>query len=419
MGHSDKTCQMLHCGNLSRLWISTYRPHFMPINPDERPQFLGRLESLRGLAALCVAIYHSFLWLRIGSERSIFATDLFSVHGKQAFVVRLLLCLVNGGGAVDIFFVLSGFVLAKSLSGQDFSIPNWGTFAIKRVFRIMPALFASIALVLAYLAFIFPGYHTFSTSSQWFEWAYQNPVSIREVFDNLTLQSSSLNSNAWTLSIEMVASLLLPIIVAICWRLNALLNVALLIACFAAGYAGLQDRSWYYFLFLFVIGVNAQCFQHELSILIARVPLWLVGVVCAALMVLPGTVTLMHLPFADLSIGIGSACIIVILASNTSSIRTAWLEAGPVRFIGRVSYSFYLLHVVVLYALAAIALRTIPSLVLESQPAIVMAISAAASIMLALPLAWLVNSTIERPFTKMGKRLAAAGVGRLTGAVRS
>lgn len=373
-------------------------------------EFSTRLESLRGIAALLVATYHSFLWLSIGSERSIFDTSLLSVHGKQAFVVRALLCVVNGGAAVDIFFVLSGFVLAKSLSRKELSISNWIAFAIRRLFRIMPALCASIVLVLAYLWFVFPGYRTFPSSSQWFNWAYQNPVSLREVIDNLTLQSSSLISNAWTLSIEMAVSVLIPIVAAICWRFDALLNIVLLAACFSAGYIGIEMRSWYYFLFLFVIGVNAHRFQCELFVTIMKFPRALVGAICAALIVIPGAVTVMHLPFSDLSIGIGSACLIVILASDTVSLSTKWLESRPIRFVGRVSYSFYLLHVVVLYALAVIALTHLPPTTMEKQPALIMAISAAASIALTLPLAWLMYVSVERPFVRLGKVLVRAGL---------
>jgi hypothetical protein len=66
--------------------------------------FIPRLESLRGIAALAVVSYH--VWGQFSDTPS---------AGWDAAAFYALARLSNGTGAVVGFFVISGFVLARSL----------------------------------------------------------------------------------------------------------------------------------------------------------------------------------------------------------------------------------------------------------------------------------------------------------------
>ena len=89
------------------------------------------LDSLRGLAALAVVFHHCLLTL----PASAFC------RGEIAwwFAVTPLRLLIDGPGAVLLFFVLSGFVLAASIdAGQrhDGARFHYGRFAAQLFLRI-------------------------------------------------------------------------------------------------------------------------------------------------------------------------------------------------------------------------------------------------------------------------------------------
>lgn len=160
--------------------------------------FLGRLEALRGIAALWVAVGHSTIWLPFSAENNIWAKSLMDVQDIQATIARALILIANGAAAVDIFFVLSGFVLAKSLKSITPSARNYLGYAIKPIFRIFPALLFSIVLILIYRAILSVGYTHANAAAIWFSWWHNDRLGFSEVVQNFLLMSYSLNSNAWT-----------------------------------------------------------------------------------------------------------------------------------------------------------------------------------------------------------------------------
>lgn len=87
---------------------------------------IGDIQVLRGIAIVMVLIYHL----------SICATAL------SALPVRITSPLYIG---VEIFFVLSGYVITRSLMKDDYHGPR---FFIKRAFRLMPALLCFIGITL-------------------------------------------------------------------------------------------------------------------------------------------------------------------------------------------------------------------------------------------------------------------------------
>src|ERR1041384_1835775 len=95
------------------------------------------VEAMRGIAAISVALFHFSVQLQ-GPVRDIFA---------------------YGWLGVDVFFVISGFVIPLSLYGRGYSIRQFPQFMARRLVRLEPPYLASIVLVLAawYLAARLPG----------------------------------------------------------------------------------------------------------------------------------------------------------------------------------------------------------------------------------------------------------------------
>src|SRR5215813_11704729 len=105
-------------------------------------RFLPRIESMRGIAALAVAGMHVTSSFVDGPARG--WLDAIGLGAAKA--------LTNGYGAVVAFFVISGFVLARSLDSNL----NAARFVRARIFRLFPAAITTVTIFTAvYYAFGF------------------------------------------------------------------------------------------------------------------------------------------------------------------------------------------------------------------------------------------------------------------------
>ena len=92
-------------------------------------RFVGGLEGLRGYAALLMVVYHA--WVLTGGPL---------LGGGRAV-------LSGGFLAVDLFFVLSAFVLTLP-AARTGSFGSWRDYALRRAARIVPAYYAALAIAL-------------------------------------------------------------------------------------------------------------------------------------------------------------------------------------------------------------------------------------------------------------------------------
>lgn len=166
-----------------------------PVTPGVSRQ-LDRIEvvhSLRGLAALSVALYH-FCW------------------GNASFAAPPMLKAITSHGwlGVQVFFVISGFVLPYSLwrAGYKLSPSNFGRFVLKRVVRLDPPYFAVIVLVLilAFASTLVPGFR-----GEPFHFDLEQTV-LHVGYLNGLAGAPWLNPVFWTLAIECQFYLLIAVI---------------------------------------------------------------------------------------------------------------------------------------------------------------------------------------------------------------
>ena len=95
---------------------------------------LDHLQSLRGILALWIFICHSFA---------------FALRGQEFGIIsKIVYFLPSGTQTVNIFIILSGFVISMVLVEKKESLKQ---FYIRRVFRIYPVYV--IALVIAFILF--------------------------------------------------------------------------------------------------------------------------------------------------------------------------------------------------------------------------------------------------------------------------
>jgi peptidoglycan/LPS O-acetylase OafA/YrhL len=283
--------------------------------------FLPRLESLRGVAALIVVGYHASHRLSGGSAYNWF----------DGLAWRVFTAVANGTGAVVIFFVLSGFVLARSLEINSDPV----RFLRNRVFRLFPAAMAVVALLTA------------------LHWQFGFFVGYEALFDpldvvlNLLMIRSDINGVMWSVTVECAAT---PLILLSAWLylkrgerpLWGLIAVLLALSSWGpyvhllGGFTNLTP------LYAFVVGVLMH-FQG------ARIAAWirpglvtLTGIAAMALFCLCGTRTQSALIL--LLECWSAATLIVLIAQHPAMGLFKPLDFGLIRFYGRISYSFYLLH---------------------------------------------------------------------------
>ena len=281
-------------------------------------------DALRGLAASWVVLYHASEGRHLG-------------HLREVLPIGLSTILFDWGlTGVPIFFVLSGFVIAHSLDGRRMCWQGTRSFLLRRVLRLTPPYYASIALVLV-LALV---------SARVKREPFVPPSLERIAANMLYLQDffgvGSLNPIYWTLAIEMQFYLSFCALLAFAqWlerrRGDSVLLVSLATAVLASPWPiGLVSVSPWPGSFLptwhaFVLGVFAYwAAQRRLH------PVWLflyaavLGTFAAAN---ARVFTLAAVPTA-----------LLLYLSAIADRGAQWLDWRPLQFLGRVSYSLYLTH---------------------------------------------------------------------------
>ena len=352
------------------------------------------LDGLRGLGALMVFLYHVDIMVKP-----------FGAGGPSLF---------PGTASVMVFFILSGIVLSlvpfKRMGNGGY---DWLGYYPRRIVRLCGPLFAAIALALpmGYVA-----WRLGSTSRSALAVAYDAglPTIIHDIlmqFDVLFNVSNGVNtlygaplarvdSPRWSMSWELWFSLTLPLAI---WCISRIRRPGFaVITIFAAVFVSYWSSYFPLRLgLMFWLGVIiAKQFDKIKAIkLAAPVELALliipVGVIELSLVWHPGGVA-----EALLSTTMNAACMTVVVVSIIDGFTRRALSTSPMTFLGKVSYSLYLTHAMVIGALVAL----LPRLGIV-DPLAIAAVSLPASMLVSV-LFWRI---IEVPSMNLSRSLASSG----------
>ncbi len=344
-----------------------------------RTGFLPRIESLRGVAALTVAVLHATTPLvALPAQGRLDQAGLFAIKA-----------LTNGYGAVVAFFVISGFVLARSLD-RNFDARG---FAVARAFRLLPAAAAAVGVVAILHGF--------------FGYALNGGVSYGPV--NVILNMLMLRVNIigvmWSMKAELAAT---PLIFFCSWigragkphRLLVIAGVLFALSFLGQYCHALGEDTNLGPLFAFPIGVwlhfGGRKLVEQLStrstVLVAG---FAIVVFCGCSFF--NTVASVGLLVECLS----AATLVALVAYREGETLFAPLDYPIVRFYGKISYSFYLLHPLSLWFAARVADHVQR---LSDLPVSVIALVAAVcSVAATTPFAYLSWRFVETPFVRLGK----------------
>jgi peptidoglycan/LPS O-acetylase OafA/YrhL len=318
-----------------RLW------HNAAMNPvaDVRDRYLPALTGLRGVAAAWVLVFH--LYQYSGSPD---LGPLTSLAG----------CGYMG---VDLFFVLSGFLLSMPFHRARIDgapMPSLLRYAWRRCKRVLPAYYVQIVLIACALLYIG------NTAAL----TLPNLLSHALLIQNFFPRQPLLNGIYWTMPIEWDFYVALPLLLVVFVRLRGVATWIVLFALtLAFRYACIRANSdaawgeWIYYGHIMQLPARLDEFFYGIvgAWIYLRYP---ISVRTARLLVVAGVIgiigamaafhfvgdfigdpklpwTLLYFTWMGVSFGA-----IVLGAAVTPH----WLDARPIAWLGLVSYSLYLWH---------------------------------------------------------------------------
>lgn len=254
------------------------------------------IDALRGLAALAVAWFH------------------FSGNFPGSF----------GRRGVEVFFVISGFVIPYSLARGGYRLrKDFPTFLLKRILRLDPPYITTVGLTVAlwYASALTPGF-----AGEWPKISAPQLLS-HLGYLNAFLGYPWLSPVFWTLAIEFQYYLLMAIAFPIFTsRIKGVRLLALLLLTASAASVLDQRDIFFHHGGLFALGILT--FQKHIGLWPLRSFLAILAVIAA----------LTACTLGPLIAGVGAGTAILVGFGRV----TRW---RPLALLAALSYSFYLLHV--------------------------------------------------------------------------
>ncbi len=380
-------------------------------------QRLHLLEGLRGFMAWWVVLGHF----------------LVESGFRGAWLPSLGRIMTNAGYAVDVFVILSGFVITHLLCTQPVS---YREFITRRFFRLYPLFLAALFVGLLTFDAVHGDYFRFAalveSDAQTPEmWAGYEKNLVVHTLVSLTMlhgaiptawlpnAQAALVSPAWSVSLEWQFYLVIPGLLWAFTRYPVLTAAAVLIAMGVQRWFSIGD--WGSFLpqhaEFFLLGILSyhlfQFLKRAQQESRKSIP-WVLLTVFLVLAMAEPLRDLVFRPYdvtvgGWLSLAIWLIALALVLethapAPSALSRRLAAVFLNPVaQWLGKVSYSTYLTHYFVIYLIMACLLRS--GITVNKYTSLAAMVIAGTPLLLAL--SWLSHSYIEKPGIALG-RLACA-----------
>jgi peptidoglycan/LPS O-acetylase OafA/YrhL len=342
-----------------------------------------RLDSIRGLAAFSVGVSHA---------------ALLAPFAAGSWLHRGITALFSGHYAVDVFFVLSGFVLTNMV--REVSGPNYVAYLARRLLRLYPPLWAG--LLIAYAARVVVTAHWSCHALRGCDFIGSGPTSIYGAFRDAFPTSYRLDPVVWSIRVELEASIVYPFLLLLWrglgrWRLSLLAGAAVMSYFCSYGFGGPQPHYTLlflglpHFLLLFLTGIALSDYRLD------RYAGAALGLGLALLLVY-GFYFAGHSGIDDILATASAAAIISVAAYRCPSWLAAILDNRAVHKLGEISYSYYLLNAVVLWVIIRILGGT------SLSAAATFSLWTVSAAVVTAFLAYAMNETVEKPCIRMSRR---------------
>jgi peptidoglycan/LPS O-acetylase OafA/YrhL len=315
------------------------------------------VDALRGIASVSVA------WFHFTQANAALGPGILKSSGKYGWL------------GVDVFFVISGFVIPYSLNKAKYGHRQFWCFLSKRIVRLDPPYLANICFIiaLAYVVPLVPGFHgsrpNFTITQLLFHFAYLNSVAGK----------TWINPVYWSLAIEfqyyLLVGLLFPVL------------------------AG--SRAWIRMLTVGSLLVPG-FFLPSVSLLFAHLPLFVAGILTFQFKSdrLTKGAFLAALAFDCVVTGLGRGPVIAATCVGTA-LLIAFVEFGgkTLTWLGLISYSLYLMHVPIGGKIIDLGERFAHG---KTEVALVLAAATSGSILAA----WVLYRAVELPSQRFSSRIS-------------
>jgi peptidoglycan/LPS O-acetylase OafA/YrhL len=359
------------------------------------------LDALRGLGALAITCYHVHRYrpLEIPADRLLPKVAQFLVG--------------HGWVAVQVFWVIAGFVLAYSLRKTAIGPASFGNFTLRRVLRLGMPYWTAILLVVAIDYF----------ASSWFAIAratplVDDPVTWPRLAANLTflqdiLHLHNISAGTWFVCVDLQCGLLFAVMLWFAQFLSRFLaeeaedgRTLALPLCLVFVPLGLVSLFWLnidsddfsawviYFFHLPLLGALA---WWAIEGRVPRIVFWSYLAAMAGGVVHRCNIGLDYKKSLELIVA-ATAATVIYLGGRRGHLGD-WLTWRPLQFLGRISYSLFLIH----YPVSWMVVSAGCSLTPDSPKAAVlwMALAVVASV----GAAQLFYVCVEAPSLRLVKRL--------------
>ncbi len=296
-----------------------------------QPQRLDYLDSVRGIAAMMVVVYHFIGW-----------------HWADYTKFHVASMVFNGADAVSFFFVLSGFVLSYKYFHSDREI-RMGNYIYKRILRLYPAFIFTVLINYLYWnkdALMAGDFLPIVKDIFW--------INGQQLWEELAMVrlAHKFYIPGWTMGVEMALSLIVPVLVyagrqnikMIWWVIPIAIIMGNYLSLFAVHFALGMLLSYYYPRIKAYDFSKSKYWKYR----------YLIGLLVFSLYsirhikrIIPFGSTfdyIMGYLKVDLFhfTGIASAAILLFIINNERTQK--FLTNGLWLFLGKISYSVYLAH---------------------------------------------------------------------------
>jgi peptidoglycan/LPS O-acetylase OafA/YrhL len=331
--------------------------------PNASPRrHISGLALLRGLAALSVGLYH-----------------YTGAVLPKLKVPEIQAVFKNGWLGVEVFFVISGFVIPYSLLGKNYSLKKFFPYIAKRIVRINPPAYLAMLLVLMQWCLIdyFISHHI----------SYTKDVTIERLFSNIAFTVPFSEQNwvigiFWTLAIEFQFYIFIGLLFALLFERKQLIWFIgiFLLANLVQHLPFKSTENFFHFSSLFALG-GLTLFRQQRRI--SNLGYF------ALLALFTG--------LAYFEIGLYQAITGLVTALAIYYLK---IENKFTRFLGDISFSFYLVHAVIGTTCEFILIKIIPvGPVVNKIFLLLICISAS------IVGSYLFYLIVERPFMRLANRL--------------
>jgi peptidoglycan/LPS O-acetylase OafA/YrhL len=321
--------------------------------------YLSSLDLLRGLAAVAVCYFH----FTHGNPDFLSTSNILYVTGRFGFL------------GVDVFFVISGFVIPYAMYRGNYQVRDFGRFLAKRVVRIEPPYLASIILVLLlnWVSTLSPYYRgiPFTVNFQ--------ALAMHLGYLNAFFNYPWVNDVYWTLAIEFQYYILIALLFPLIIHPEKKFSFGILLLFGISSLIISGHNFIFNYAFLFIAGILL--FQFHIGYLNKKQ-------FGAFLLV---TLLLIYSKFDNR----------YLVAALLPYFFITYFEFNDKisKFLGNISYSLYLVHI-------PIGGRIINICETLFQNELVRSLFVFVALGISIFSAWLFYRIIEKPFMELAKRIS-------------